>query len=71
METVTLKLTIGDDGHLAIDVPEVIPSGPIEVTIRSLPASAEEQPAQPLTRKRARKLFSAAGMLSAPFRNRW
>ena len=68
METITLKLTIGDDRHLTIDVPEAIPSGPIEVIIRSLPAPVEAQPAQPLTRERARELLAAGGLLSTgPF----
>jgi hypothetical protein len=67
METVTLKLTIGEDRHLTIDVPEAIPSGPIEVTIRSLPAPADEGSAPPLTRERARELLAAGGMLSTAF----
>jgi hypothetical protein len=67
MSTITLNVVVGEDRHLAIDLPEEIPAGPIEVTIRSVVAQANDASGEPLTLERARALLAAAGMLSTAF----
>src|SRR3954467_13067434 len=64
MSTVTLHVVVGEDRHLAIDLPEEIPAGPIVVTIRTLAVETGEVPAGEMTRERARALLAAAGRLS-------
>jgi hypothetical protein len=64
MRTVTLKAIIGEDRHLAIDLPDEIPAGPIEVTIQPVPPPIESVPEGEMTRERARALLAAAGRLS-------
>jgi hypothetical protein len=64
MSTVTLNVVVGEDRHLAIDLPDEIPAGPIEVTIRTLAVETGEVPAGEMTRERARALLAAAGRLS-------
>lgn len=64
MSTVTLNVVVGEDRHLTIELPEEIPTGPIEVTIRPVALPIENVPEGEMTRERARALMAAAGILS-------
>ena len=64
MSTVTLNIVVGEDRHLVLDLPEEIPAGPVEVTIRTLAVKSEEALAGEMTRERARALLAATGRLS-------
>jgi hypothetical protein len=67
MSAVTLNVVVGDDRQLTIELPEEVPTGPIEVTIRPVVAVPTAAPNEPLTLERARALLAAAGMLSTAF----
>lgn len=67
MSTVTLNVVVGEDRHLTIELPEEIPAGPVQVTIRSVSPQADVPHGEPLTLERARAIFAAAGMLSTAF----
>jgi hypothetical protein len=67
MSTVTLNVVVGEDRRLTLELPEEIPAGPIEVTIRPVETEPVVTSSEPLTLERARALFAAAGMLSTAF----
>ena len=60
--TATLDVTVGEDRNLIIHLPDNMPVGRVEVTIRSIEGQSEVK--QPLTRDVARAKLLAAGRLS-------
>jgi hypothetical protein len=66
MKSVTLVVEVTDDRRVMIDLPEGIPTGSIELTIRPLPASkpTSNGGGSNLTREEARERLRAAGLLS-------
>jgi hypothetical protein len=66
MNPIVLTVEVGDDRRLVIDLPNEIPSGRLEITLK--PANTANDDVRPiaLTRDVARARLAAAGMLSAP-----
>ena len=44
MKTLTVRGEIGSDGKLHIELPDDLPPGPVEVTVRTLPPSGGPHP---------------------------
>lgn len=62
MAAITLDATVDENHNLTLRVPDNMPTGRVEVTVRSLDQQPAEQ--QPLTRETARAKLLAAGRLS-------
>ncbi|HEX2621802.1 MAG TPA: hypothetical protein VHL11_16710 [Phototrophicaceae bacterium] len=64
MVTLNLTVTVGEDRRLIVDLPPDIPTGELEITIRSIPSP---ETGRELTRDEIRARFQAAGLLRTDF----
>ena len=64
MTLVTIKAVVEEDRQLHLALPEDMPLGPVEITVRPVSVATEIVPGPELTREQWRELFAAAGMLS-------
>lgn len=64
MVEVTIKAIVEEDRRLHLALPEDMPVGPVEVTVRSVPEAPVITPGAELTRDQARAILAAAGLLS-------
>jgi hypothetical protein len=62
MASITLTATVTEDRHLELDLPEDVPIGPVELTIKPL-VSLPEAETNP-RREELRAKFIAAGLMS-------
>ncbi len=62
MEAITIRAIVDEKRRIMIDVPDEIPVGRIEVTIRALPENGDE--GGEITREEARARLIAAGLLT-------
>lgn len=62
MVELTFTVNVDEDRRLVIDLPDEMPIGKVEVTVR--PMEQPDEASEPLTRERARAILKAAGMLS-------
>ena len=64
MISVTVKGIVAEDRRLTIELPEGMPSGPVEVTITSVTPDANASPEVELTREQLQALLAADGLLA-------
>jgi hypothetical protein len=64
MTIITVKAILDKDRQLHIGLPDEMPPGPVEVTVKSLPDMPHIAPGGELTRDQARALLAAAGLLA-------
>lgn len=64
MTQITVQATVGDDRKLIINLPDDIPAGEVEVTVRAKTPSPPTDDGATLTREEARRRMAAAGLLS-------
>ncbi|MFN8515739.1 MAG: hypothetical protein U0841_24790 [Chloroflexia bacterium] len=64
MVLVKFNATVEEDRQLHIALPDDMPLGPVEVTVKPIAASPETTPEPELTREQWRERFAAAGLPS-------
>jgi hypothetical protein len=71
MDTITIKITVDKSRRVTIDIPDELPLGELELTLRpitngepSAPESGQPVTADTLTREEVRRRLKAAGLLS-------
>jgi hypothetical protein len=62
METITITAMVDEHRHLELDMPADLPIGPVELTIRPLPAHPSSAAASP--KEAIRAALAAASLLS-------
>jgi hypothetical protein len=64
MTLVTIKAILDQDRQLLITVPDDMPLGPVEVTVKSIPAASGPALGPAVSRDEARAILAEAGLLS-------
>jgi hypothetical protein len=64
MTLVTLKAILDEDRQLHITLPDEMPPGPVEVTVKSVPAQSGIALGPEVSREQARAILAQAGLLS-------
>jgi hypothetical protein len=64
MTLVTLKAILDEDRQLHITLPDEMPLGPVEVTVKSVPVKLGMAMGPEVSREQARAILAGAGLLS-------
>ncbi len=64
MQPIKITAMVDAKRRIMIDLPDEVPLGPVEITVRPVTNGEQEEPQQPITREWVQAKLKAAGLLA-------